>query len=172
MLVLTSCSCYLGLEFGIFFYLNKNLIVQNYSGGVIMPNSAAALKEAVEFEKKALEKYQEAASIVEHPETKETLQKLTTEKQQTIESMHWIIMAEAGLLGGVSLGLGLIVGVVLSLILIFVINVQSFGWTIQIHFPVMLLVQSSLFILVATAVSGLYPARLATRFTFADLRED
>ena len=61
-----------------------------------MPNSAAALKEAVEFEKKALEKYQEAAAIVEHPETKETLQKLTTEKQQTIESMHWIIMAEAG----------------------------------------------------------------------------
>ena len=96
MLVLTSCSCYLGLEFGIFFYLNKNLMIPNYSGGVIMPNSAAALKEAVEFEKKALEKYQEAASIVEHPETKETLQKLTTEKQQTIESMHWIIMAEAG----------------------------------------------------------------------------
>ena len=86
--------------------------------------------------------------------------------------LRWIIMAEAGLLGGVSLGLGLIVGVVLSLILIFVINVQSFGWTIQFHFPVMFLVQSSLFILVATAVSGLYPARLATRFTFADLRED
>ena len=61
-----------------------------------MSNSAAALKEAVEFEKKALEKYQEAASIVKHPETQETLQKLTTEKQQTIESMHWIIMAEAG----------------------------------------------------------------------------
>ena len=71
-------------------------MVPNYSGGVTMPNSAAALKEAVEFEKKALEKYQEAASIVKHPETKETLQKLTIDKQQTIESMHWIIMAEAG----------------------------------------------------------------------------
>ena len=61
-----------------------------------MSNSAAALKEAVEFEKKALEKYQEAAALVKHTETKETLEKLTTEKQQTIESMHWIIMAEAG----------------------------------------------------------------------------
>ena len=61
-----------------------------------MSNSAAALKEAVEFEKKALEKYQEATALVKHEETKETLQKLTTEKQQTIESMHWIIMAEAG----------------------------------------------------------------------------
>ena len=40
--------------------LNKNLMIPSYSGGVIMPNSAAALKEAVEFEKKALEKYQEA----------------------------------------------------------------------------------------------------------------
>ena len=71
-------------------------MTQKLSGETIMSNSAAALKEAVEFEKKALEKYQEAASIVKHPETKETLQKLTTEKQQTIESMHWIIMAEAG----------------------------------------------------------------------------
>jgi len=61
-----------------------------------MSNSAAALKEAVEFEKKALEKYQEAVALVKHPETKETLQKLTIDKQQTIESMHWIIMAEAG----------------------------------------------------------------------------
>ena len=61
-----------------------------------MSNSAAALKEAVEFEKKALEKYQEATALVKHEETKETLEKLTTEKQQTIESMHWIIMAEAG----------------------------------------------------------------------------
>ena len=61
-----------------------------------MSNSAAALKEAVEFEKKALEKYQEATALVKHEETKETLQKLTTEKHQTIESIHCIIMAEAG----------------------------------------------------------------------------
>jgi rubrerythrin len=59
-----------------------------------MSNSAAALKEAVEFEKQALEKYKEAVALVNHQETKETLQKLTTEKQQTIESMHWIIMAD------------------------------------------------------------------------------
>ena len=71
-------------------------MTQKLSGETIMSNSAAALKEAVEFEKKALEKYQEAASIVKHPETQETLKKLTNEKQQTIESMHWIIMAEAG----------------------------------------------------------------------------
>lgn len=61
-----------------------------------MSNSAVALKEAVEFEKKALEKYKEATALVKHPETKESLEKITAEKAQTIESMHWIIMAEAG----------------------------------------------------------------------------
>ena len=111
-----------------------------------------------------------------------TLLTLTLERRRDIvmlrlagaerRQLRWMIMAEAGLLGGVSLGLGLIVGMALSLILIFVINVQSFGWTIQFHFPVAFLVQSSLLILVATVVSGLYPARLAARFTFADLREE
>ena len=66
------------------------------SGDPTMSNSAAALKEAVEFEKKALEKYEEAAALVKHPETKESLEKITADKKQTIESMHWIIMAEAG----------------------------------------------------------------------------
>ena len=61
-----------------------------------MSNSAAALREAVEFEKKALEKYKEATAMVKHPETKESLEKITDEKTQTIESMHWVIMAEAG----------------------------------------------------------------------------
>ncbi|MZG31059.1 MAG: hypothetical protein F3741_09715 [Nitrospinae bacterium] len=61
-----------------------------------MSNSAAALKEAVEFEKKALEKYKEAATMVKHPETKESLEKITADRAQTIESMHWVIMAEAG----------------------------------------------------------------------------
>jgi len=33
---------------------------------------------------------------VKHPETKESLEKITADKAQTIESMHWVIMAEAG----------------------------------------------------------------------------
>ena len=66
------------------------------SGDPTMSNSAAALREAVEFEKKALEKYNEATALVNHPETKESLEKITAEKAQTIESMHWVIMAEAG----------------------------------------------------------------------------
>ena len=61
-----------------------------------MSSSATALREAVEFEKKALEKYTEAATLVKHAETKASIEKITAEKKQAIESMHWIIMAEAG----------------------------------------------------------------------------
>jgi putative ABC transport system permease protein len=72
-----------------------------------------------------------------------------------------MVVVEAGVIGAVSQGLGIAVGLLLSLVLIYVINVQSFGWTIQFRVPVMFLLQSTVLILVATAVSGIYPARRA-----------
>jgi putative ABC transport system permease protein len=51
----------------------------------------------------------------------------------------------------------------LSVILVFVINKQSFGWTIQFILPGWFFVQALGAILVATFVAGLYPAALATR---------
>ena len=74
-----------------------------------------------------------------------------------------MVVAEALILGGVSQTIGLGVGLVLSLVLIYVINVQSFGWTIQFHLPVGFLLQSSLLVLVAAGLAGLYPARRAGR---------
>jgi putative ABC transport system permease protein len=59
----------------------------------------------------------------------------------------------------------LVIGVVLSLILIYVINVQSFGWTIQFQLPFGFFLRSTLLIALATALAGLYPARVATRVT-------
>jgi putative ABC transport system permease protein len=72
-----------------------------------------------------------------------------------------MVIIEAGTIGAVSQALGLVAGVALALILIFVVNVQSFGWTIQFHVPGAFLVQSSLALFAATAAAGLYPARLA-----------
>lgn len=72
-----------------------------------------------------------------------------------------MVVIEAALLGGVSQSVGIGVGLLLSLLLIYVINVQSFGWTIQFHVPVVFLLQSTVLILVATALSGIYPARRA-----------
>ena len=74
-----------------------------------------------------------------------------------------MVVIEAGLMGLVSQGIGLGVGLLLSLLLMDVINVQSFGWTIQFHLPVGFLLQSSILILVATTLSGIYPARRASR---------
>jgi putative ABC transport system permease protein len=74
-----------------------------------------------------------------------------------------IILCEAGLLGLLANAIGLVLGTLLSLILIFVINKQSFGWTIQFHWPAALLLIALSGIYVATVLEGLYPARMATR---------
>jgi len=76
-----------------------------------------------------------------------------------------MVVGEAMLIGAISQGIGLVVGFMLSLVLIYVVNVQSFGWTIQFHLPVAFLVQSSILMIAATAVAGLYPARRAVRLT-------
>src|SRR5260370_2518327 len=47
-----------------------------------------------------------------------------------------LILVEAGLLGLLANLAGLAMGFALSLILIYVVNRQSFGWTIRFHSPV------------------------------------
>jgi putative ABC transport system permease protein len=74
-----------------------------------------------------------------------------------------MVVIEAAAMGVVSQAVGLAVGFALSLVLIYVINVQSFGWTIQFHVPVAFLVQSSIAVVVATSLAGVYPARRAAR---------
>ncbi len=74
-----------------------------------------------------------------------------------------MIVVEAVLIGGVSQTVGIFIGLMLSLVLIYVINVQSFGWTIQFHFPALFIIQTTVLILVVTAIAGLYPAARAAR---------
>ena len=74
-----------------------------------------------------------------------------------------IILFEAALLGLLANVAGMILGFFLSLLLIYVINKQSFGWTIQFHWPVAVLVSALTLVYAATVVAGLYPARIATR---------
>jgi putative ABC transport system permease protein len=79
-----------------------------------------------------------------------------------------MIVGEAAIIGAIGQGIGILVGLALSLVLIYVINVQSFGWTIQFHFPTAFLLQSTVLVIVATAVAGLYPARRAGRLELAE----
>ena len=74
-----------------------------------------------------------------------------------------MVLLEAGFIGLLAKLLGLALGFVLSLLLIFVVNKQSFGWTIQFHPPVALLAGALLLIWCATVVAGFYPARVASR---------
>ena len=73
------------------------------------------------------------------------------------------ILVEAGLLGLLSNFVGLALGFALSLVLIYVINRQSFGWTIRFHLPVAILLGAISVVYAATVLAGLYPARVAVR---------
>jgi len=80
-----------------------------------------------------------------------------------------MILVEAGLLGLLASVLGLGLGMAQSLVLIYVINKQSFGWTIQFHPPVLLLAAALLLVWGVTVLAGIYPARIATRLQPADV---
>jgi putative ABC transport system permease protein len=74
-----------------------------------------------------------------------------------------MILTEAGFLGLLAALLGLALGLALSLLLIYVVNRQSFGWTIQFHLPGGLLAGAVMLVWVVTVLAGLYPARVAAR---------
>jgi putative ABC transport system permease protein len=76
-----------------------------------------------------------------------------------------LTLTEAGLLGLLANVSGVILGSVLSLILIFVINKQSFGWTIRLHWPVAVLLGATSVVFLATILAGHYPARIAIRLS-------
>jgi putative ABC transport system permease protein len=79
------------------------------------------------------------------------------------DQVRRLIFFEAGLLGLLANVAGLALGYFLSLLLIYVINKQSFGWTIQFHWPAAVLPVALILVYVATLVSAVYPARVAAR---------
>jgi putative ABC transport system permease protein len=79
------------------------------------------------------------------------------------QQIRKLIVVEAGLLGLLSTLAGVAQGFALSLLLIFVINKQSFGWTIRFHWPVAVLLGALTVVYVATVLAGLYPASVAVR---------
>jgi putative ABC transport system permease protein len=72
-----------------------------------------------------------------------------------------MILTEAALLGAVAILLGVALGMALAALLIFVVNKQSFGWTIQFHVPGGLLGAALLLVWIVTVAAAVYPARVA-----------
>jgi putative ABC transport system permease protein len=78
-----------------------------------------------------------------------------------------MLVIESSLLGLASTIVGLVMGYALSWILIYVINKQSFGWTIEFHTPFRLIAGSLAVTFVASMLAGLLPSRLANRIHLA-----
>src|SRR5208283_4631651 len=87
----------------------------------------------------------------------------------SVGQIRKLIFLEAGLIGLLANLAGLLLGIVLSWLLIFVINKQSFGWTIQLHWPATVLFSALTLVFLATVLSGFYPARVATRMNPIDV---
>jgi putative ABC transport system permease protein len=93
-----------------------------------------------------------------------SLLRLTGADRRQVRRM---VIIEAALIGGISQGIGLAVGFALSMVLIYVVNVQSFGWTIQFHVPAAFLIQASIAVVIATSIAGIYPARRAAQLVLS-----
>jgi putative ABC transport system permease protein len=83
-----------------------------------------------------------------------------------------LIVVEAGLLGLLATFAGVALGFVLSLVLVFVINKQSFGWTIRFHWPVAVLLGALSVVYAATVLAGLYPASVAVHLNPIEVVHD
>jgi putative ABC transport system permease protein len=81
-------------------------------------------------------------------------------RTRDVRRMVYFEAAFIGLLGGVS---GVIVGVLLALLLIYVINRQAFGWLIELHMPYDFLIEAIVLVVIAALVAGIYPAGVAAR---------
>jgi len=89
----------------------------------------------------------------------------------TVRQLWGLVILETGLMGTVAGLLAMPTGFVLSLILIYVINRRSFGWTLQMHVEPAPFILALAVAVVAAILAGIYPAhRLGKMLTAEALR--
>ena len=103
-------------------------------------------------------------SVLERQREMATLRAIGASAAQIRRLVLW----EGLYLGLLGACLGAIGGVVLSLLLIHVINKQSFGWTIHFQFPVWLVVEGVVLALGTALVASYAPALWAARQPVVD----
>jgi putative ABC transport system permease protein len=77
----------------------------------------------------------------------------------TARQLWGLVMLETGLMGAVAGLLAMPTGLALSLILIYIINRRSFGWTLQMQVDLAPFLTALAVALVAALLAGIYPAR-------------
>jgi putative ABC transport system permease protein len=84
-----------------------------------------------------------------------------------------MVVAEAALLGLAATGAGIVAGLVVGVILVKVVNLQSFGWSLGLELPWLDVVRLSVWVTIACIGAGLAPAAAALRIVPASaLRDD
>jgi putative ABC transport system permease protein len=86
----------------------------------------------------------------------------------TIQGWRALILLETGLMGVVAGLLSIPAGMVLALILVYVINRRSFGWTLQMVVSAEPFLQAIAISLLAALLAGIYPALRMSRVAPAD----
>jgi putative ABC transport system permease protein len=86
----------------------------------------------------------------------------------TVRQLWGLIMLETGLMGAVAGLLAMPTGYVLALILVYIINRRSFGWTLQMQVLPGPFVQALAVAVIAALLAGIYPAWRMSRKTEAD----
>ena len=86
----------------------------------------------------------------------------------TARQIWGLILMETGLMGGAAGLLALPTGYVLAVILIYIINLRSFGWTLQMQVIANPFVWALLISVAAALLAGIYPAWRMSRTTEAD----
>lgn len=77
----------------------------------------------------------------------------------TVRQLWGLIMLETGLMGSVAGLLSIPTGYALALILVYIINRRSFGWTLQMQINWEPFLQAMVIAVVAALLAGIYPAR-------------
>ena len=84
-----------------------------------------------------------------------------------------MVVAEAGLIGAAAAAAGTVVGIAVGIILVKVVNLQSFGWSLELVLPWSSMAGIAAWVIVTCLIAGLPPALVAARLQPATvLREE
>ena len=86
----------------------------------------------------------------------------------TGQQLWKLILLETGLMGASAGLIAMPVGLVLAIILIYVINLRSFGWTLQMHLQTMEFFKAFAVAVSSALVAGIYPAWQLSRIPVID----
>ncbi|MDQ2680460.1 MAG: FtsX-like permease family protein [Candidatus Eremiobacteraeota bacterium] len=90
----------------------------------------------------------------------------------TVGDIRAMVYTQAAVVGAVGAVWGLLLGFALSLLLIFTINFQSFGWLIALRLPYPFFGQVILLMVGAALLAAIFPSSIAARIRTAEVLRD